>query len=196
MREYDNIHSVAELEPDYMGFIFWRKSPRFCESIPKNIPKQIQKVGVFVDASFNTIKQKIEDFGLHAVQLHGNETPELCAQLQQLSKVIKVFSVKDRFDFSKLTPYEAFCDFYLFDTKGELPGGNGTAFDWEVLKTYPSKKPFFLSGGIGIENFEEVGRIFKTTLPIFGLDVNSKFEINPGIKDKERLQEFKEKLEL
>lgn len=195
MKEQHNIQSVAELEPDFMGFIFWEKSPRFCKSI-SNVPKHIQKVGVFVNASLEAIHQKIKDFDLQAVQLHGSETPELCAQLQKLTKVIKVFPVKDHFDFAKLAPYETCCDYYLFDTQGKLPGGNGTVFDWSVLESYPSEKPFFLSGGIGLESIDDIRKMFETQLPVFALDLNSKFETSPGLKNKKKLQEFKEKLEL
>ena len=196
MKEQHNIQSVAGLEPDFMGFIFWEKSPRFCVEVPQNIPESIHKVGVFVNASFDFILEKINSFDLKAVQLHGSETPELCAKLQKLTKVIKVFSVKNHFDFTKLAPYEAYCDYYLFDTQGKLPGGNGTVFDWGVLEGYPSEKPFFLSGGIGLESAEEIRKMFETQLPVFALDVNSKFETSPGLKNKEKLKEFIEKLEL
>jgi len=196
MKEANNVQLIAKLQPDFLGFIFWEKSPRFCVEVPKNIPKNIQKVGVFVNASFDFILEKIKTFDLQAVQLHGQEAPEICAKLKLLTTVIKVFSIKDRFDFSELSPYEAACDYYLFDTKGKLPGGNGEEFDWEVLRSYPSQKPFFLSGGIGLESVEKIHEICQTNLPVYALDVNSKFEIDPGIKNEEKLKKFKESIAL
>jgi phosphoribosylanthranilate isomerase len=196
MKEPSNVELVAKLQPDFLGFIFWERSPRFCVEVPQNLPKNVDKVGVFVNASFDFILEKIKTFDLQAVQLHGQETPEFCAQLNPLTTVIKVFSIKDRFDFSELSPYETVCDYYLFDTKGKLPGGNGEEFDWKVLRSYPSQKPFFLSGGIGIDSVEKIHEICQTTLPVYALDVNSKFEIAPGIKNKETLKKFKQSITL
>jgi phosphoribosylanthranilate isomerase len=102
-----------------------------------------------------------------------------------------VFSVDDTFDFNQLEPFETVCDYFLFDTKGKLPGGNGTTFDWKVLEQYPSQKPFFLSGGIGLEEIDLLKQILKTDLPIHAIDVNSKFEIEAGLKNKEELDRFK-----
>jgi len=107
--------------------------------------------------------------------------------LPNLTEVIKVFSILDTFDFDLLIPFEKVCDFFLFDTKGKLPGGNGSTFDWKVLENYPSTKPFFLSGGIGINEMSAVNEISKTNLPIYAIDINSKFEIEPGLKNIELL---------
>ena len=111
-------------------------------------------------------------------------------------EIIKVFSILDTFDFAELKPFESVCDFFLFDTKGKLPGGNGTAFDWKVLENYPSTKPFFLSGGIGIEEIEAINEIANTNLPLYAIDVNSKFEIEPGLKNVELLSIFTNKLKI
>ena len=111
------------------------------------------------------------------MQLHWEETTEWCEDLQQIVEVIKVFSVQDYFDFSLLQPFENKVNYFLFDTKGKLPGGNGYTFDWNVLKNYPSSTPFFLSGGIGINEVDAVKQILKTDLPIYAIDINSKFEI-------------------
>jgi phosphoribosylanthranilate isomerase len=120
--------------------------------------------------------------------LHGNESPEFCNQLKAVPvKIIKVFSIDATFNFDSLKPYESVCDYYLFDTKGKLPGGNGVAFNWEILKKYPSEKPFFLSGGIGIESLENLK---KLKLPIHAIDVNSKFENQPGYKNIQNLKAF------
>lgn len=187
----ENIRDVAALEPDYLGFIFYEKSARnFTGDIPE-ISEAIKKTGVFVNASFEFIQEKIKKYNFKAVQLHGSESVALCEQLKKLSvEIIKVFSVKDNFDFSVLTPYEPVVDYFLFDTKGAHPGGNGTTFDWTVLHNYSSKTPFILSGGIGPNELAAVQEICKTTLPIFALDLNSKFEIAPAQKKVAQLKEF------
>ncbi len=187
MKYPENMLEVGALLPDYMGFIFWEKSARYFDGIIPELPKSIKKVGVFVNASLEEILEKIEKHDLQAVQLHGDESVEFCETLKKklpkLIEVIKVFSILDTFDFAVLKPFESVCDYFLFDTKGKLPGGNGTTFDWKVLENYPSTKPFFLSGGIGIEEMEAVNDILKTNLPVYAIDVNSKFEIEPGLKN-------------
>jgi len=187
MKYPENILEVGALLPDYMGFIFWEKSARYFNGEMPKLPKSIKKVGVFVNASLDEILEKIKTHNLQAVQLHGNESVEFCELLKKntpkLIDVIKVFPILDTFDFGILNPYEKVCDFFLFDTKGKLPGGNGTTFEWKVLEKYPSTKPFFLSGGIGIEELESINEILKTNLPIHAIDVNSKFEIEPGLKN-------------
>ena len=191
MKHPQNILEVAGLLPDYMGFIFYEKSARFFNGQIPELPKSIKKTGVFVNASLSEIKEKIKIHDLQAVQLHGEETPELCQALQQENvEVIKVFSIQDDFDFSLLQPFENKVDYFLFDTKGKLPGGNGYTFDWNVLKNYPSTTPFFLSGGIGINEIDSIKQILKTNLPIYAIDVNSKFEIEPGVKNLELLAKF------
>jgi phosphoribosylanthranilate isomerase len=186
MKYPDNILEVSSLLPDYMGFIFWEKSSRYFDATIPALPGSIKKVGVFVNETLPIIIQKVLKHDLQVVQLHGKESVDFCQELRsQLPKgieIIKVFSIQDEFDFSVLKPFEEFCDYFLFDTKGKLPGGNGTTFDWTVLKKYPSTKPFFLSGGIGLEELEAVQEITKTNLPVYAIDVNSKFEIEPGLK--------------
>ena len=198
MKFPENILEVGALLPDYMGFIFWEKSSRYFDGEIPILPKSIKKVGVFVDESFEIVVSKIEKYKLDCVQLHGNESVEFCESLKKkLPKgidVIKVFSILDTFDFEILKPFEPVCDYFLFDTKGKLPGGNGTTFDWKVLEKYPSQKPFFLSGGIGLDEIDLVKQILKTDLPIYAIDVNSKFEIEAGLKNKEELDRFKQKI--
>ncbi|MCK8480177.1 phosphoribosylanthranilate isomerase [Psychroserpens algicola] len=194
MKTKDNILNVAKLNPDFMGFIFYKNSPRYFNSVIPELPEHIKKIGVFVDATYDYIKGIVQKHQLHGVQLHGNESPELCKQLQDLNcTVIKVFSIKDSFDFNTLEPYEDVCDFYLFDTKGKHPGGNGFTFDWTVLKNYSSIKPFFLSGGIGLNELNKLLSFLKRPEAVFchSLDVNSKFETNLGLKNIEKLKEFK-----
>lgn len=195
MREPDNIAALSALQPDYMGFIFWAPSSRYVSETTPVLDKSIKKTGVFVDASVDYIQSSISTHQLQAVQLHGEETPSYCQLVQGFGvEVIKAFSVKDVFDFSMLEAYENSCDFFLFDTKGALPGGNGYTFDWSLLKENPSQKPFFLSGGIGLENTQEIKELLNTDLPLYAIDVNSKFEVAPGLKKIEELTQFKNEL--
>jgi phosphoribosylanthranilate isomerase len=195
MREPNNIAALSDLQPDYMGFIFWAPSSRYVNETTPKLDQRIKKTGVFVDASVDYIQSSISTHQLQAVQLHGKETPNYCQLIQGFGvEVIKAFSVKNVFDFSTLEAYESSCDFFLFDTKGALPGGNGYTFDWSLLKEYPSQKPFFLSGGIGLENTQEIKELLNTDLPLFAIDVNSKFELAPGLKKIEELKQFKKEL--
>ena len=192
MKFYDNILQTAALLPDYLGLIFYEKSSRYFDGILPELPKSVQKTGVFVDENYTNIVQKIDQYHLQCVQLHGKESPELCQKLQDHALVIKVFSIGNTFDFNILIPYEKSCDFYLFDTKGPLKGGNGVPFDWSVLGQNPSKKPYFLSGGISINDLGEIKKLAFPTL--YGVDINSRFEQEPGLKNIELLREFKSKL--
>ena len=195
MRETENIEALAALTPDYMGFIFWAPSSRFVEGTTPTLPQHIKKTGVFVDATIDYIETIIKEHQLQAVQLHGKETPEYCSYVKSLDvEVIKAFSIKDHFDFTSLAPYENCCYFYLFDTKGELPGGNGYGFDWSILASYPSQKPFFLSGGIGLEHTIQIKALLNTDLPLYAIDVNSKFELAPARKNMDALTQFKNEL--
>lgn len=197
MKNSNNILDVAKLNPDFMGFIFYKKSSRYFNDTIPELPHNIKKIGVFVNATFDYIKGIVNKHNLQGVQLHGNESPELCKQLKDLNCIIiKVFSIKDTFDFNSLEPYENICDYFLFDTKGKLPGGNGYTFDWSVLNNYPSTKPFFLSGGIGLKQKEKLKEFINSEASkyCFAIDVNSKFEIEPGLKHIEKLEEFKQNL--
>ena len=196
MQETENIVALASLQPDYMGFIFWEPSKRYCTTVPTDIPKHIKKVGVFVDETTKQIKEKVKLFGLDAVQLHGDESPRQCAALLNLCEVIKAFRIGPDFDFKTLTPYQDHCTYFLFDTQGPLPGGNGTAFDWKLLAGYTLDTPFFLSGGIGLGHVEAIAEIRKRNLPIHALDINSQFESKPGVKKIERIEKFKQLVQL
>lgn len=188
MKYPDNISEVSMLLPDYMGFIFWQKSPRFFDGTLPDMPTSIQKTGVFVDAKLEEIRAKITRYGLNLVQLHGNENPSFCAGLSnQNVGIIKVFSIDESFNFDGLQPFLNVCDYFLFDTKGKLPGGNGTKFNWKTLQKYTHTKPFFLSGGIGIEDIRSIKEL---DLPLYAIDLNSRFETNPGVKDTELLRQF------
>ncbi len=197
MKYQDNIEAVANLQPDFLGFIFHEQSPRHFEGVINDLPNSIHKVGVFVDKTVEFIANQIVKHKLSAIQLHGHESPEMCRILKSTNaKVIKVFSIKDTFDFSVLVPYEKVCDYYLFDTKGKLPGGNGYAFNWDILTDYPSTKPFFLSGGIGLDQVEDLKKFQESSASeyCFAIDVNSKFEIEAGLKNIEELRMFKQNL--
>ena len=203
MKYVENIQQIAELQPDYLGFIFYEKSKRNFDGIIPKLPKSIKKTGVFVNASLDEVLEKIKTYNLQAVQLHGDESEQFCKELRQAElvsasqkqvQVIKVFGIKDEFDFNILKPFESVVDYFLFDTKGKERGGNGITFNWKVLEKYPFSKPFFLSGGIGLAQTEEINKIRKTDLPIYGLDVNSKFEIEAGLKSVKSLNKFKEKV--
>jgi phosphoribosylanthranilate isomerase len=246
-----NTSEVASLRPDYLGFIFYEKSPRFFNSEIPVLSSGISKVGVFVNASIEEILEITNKYKLDVVQLHGEESPEFCKRLGEhfrnksiefevpaisevekpamspstslriksvevpvlpvlsavevsavevsavevpaLSavEVWKVFGIKDSFNFEVLEAYENVVDKFLFDTKGKEKGGNGYTFNWEVLNEYSSTKPFVLSGGIGLEEIKELKTLLKTKLPLYAIDVNSKFETEPGLKNIDDLKELK-----
>ena len=196
-----NITEVAELQPDYLGFIFYEKSPRYFEGEIPSLSLGIKKVGVFVDEKISKVIDLVKKYSLDVIQLHGNENKEYILDLQGYLTlyypdvlVWKVFSVDENFDFNQLSVFENKVDAFLFDTKGKEKGGNGYTFNWEILKNYPSKKPFILSGGIGLEEVDPLREILKTDLPIHAIDVNSKFESEPGLKNIEDLKKFKNEL--
>ncbi len=222
MKYVENIEQIVGLKPDYLGFIFYEKSKRNFEGIIPEFSKSIKKTGVFVNEYIEIIISLVEEYRLDAIQLHGDESLEYVADLKnqlkerrtlfldenkQIKKkknkhyiseneveLIKVFGIKDEFNFDYLKPYLEVVDFFLFDTKGKERGGNGTKFDWSILKKYPFRKPFFLSGGIGLEDIEAVQEIIKSNLPIYALDINSKFELKPGLKNINEVKNFKNTL--
>ena len=192
MRAPDNIAALSDLAPDYMGFIFWKHSKRFVTTPTPDLPATIKKTGVFVDADPAYISATAKQHQLQALQLHGDESPDFCQKLQDLGlEIIKAFAVDTSFDFSVLKTYETVCDYFLFDTKGRLPGGNGSRFDWSVLQYYPSTKPFFLSGGIGTGDHNAIASIINLNLPLYAIDINSQFESEPGLKNIETIKQFK-----
>ncbi|MCZ4318877.1 phosphoribosylanthranilate isomerase [Aequorivita viscosa] len=197
-----NIAEVAELQPDYLGFIFYEKSPRFFdgEEIP-SLPLGTKKVGVFVNEQISKVIALSIKHSLDVIQLHGEESKEYLLDLHSKLTlyypevvVWKAFSIDDNFDFNQLSIFENKVDAFLFDTKGREKGGNGFIFNWEILKNYTLKKPFILSGGIGLEEIFALKELLKTDLPIQAVDVNSKFEIEPGLKNIEDLKKFKNEL--
>lgn len=194
MRQSENIQQLLRLEPDYMGFIFFPGSKRFVPDLDKDLlkefPETTKKIGVFVNAPIQEVKEKVRQYKLDYVQLHGDESVEYVGELFAIGiKVIKVFSVGQEFDFGQLKPYKGLVDFFLFDTKGKERGGNGEAFNWGVLNDYPYQVPYFLSGGIDLENVKDISNL---KVQPYAIDVNSKFELKPGMKDIEQLKMLKE----
>ena len=198
MKETENITEISALQPDYLGFIFWEKSKRnmTLDAIPE-LPETIKKVGVFVDASIQEIAAKINQYQLDVIQLHGNESVIFCRNVKKLGvEVIKVFSMNSNFNFSLVKEYVLAVDYFLFDTKGKLPGGNGVTFDWKILENYHCDTPYFLSGGIGTTEIDGLKEFLKSPAAkkCYAIDVNSRFEKKPGIKNIIKLQKFKKLL--
>jgi phosphoribosylanthranilate isomerase len=199
MREADNIREVENLltlnskfSTIWMGFIFWPKSSRYVSEVPSYLPTKCKRVGVFVDASIDDIRQHIADYGLDMVQLHGHESPDYIRQLGSVCgdaiTIIKALNIATTDDLEKAEPYEGIADYLLFDTKGKSVGGNGEKFDWSVLESYHGETPFLLSGGIGPDDAE---RVKKFSHPRYiGIDLNSRFESSPALKDIEKLKKF------
>jgi phosphoribosylanthranilate isomerase len=187
MKYPENISAVAALQPDYMGFIFYPQSPRYIGETEKNPePGKVVKTGVFVNESADIIEEAIEKHSLKAIQLHGNESPDLCGLFKNKVTVIKAFGVDGQFDFGTLEPYVGEVDYFLFDTKNSKHGGSGQSFDWSLLDQCKLDVPFFLSGGLSLENMEEVKAIKHPQF--YGVDLNSRFEIEPGLKDIDKLK--------
>lgn len=191
MREAENIREVEALGIQLMGFIFWPKSSRYVSECPSYLPSKCKRVGVFVNEDIEEVRHKAQEYALDFIQLHGSESPEYASQLHEW-KVIKAFNIATADDFSQTQAYEEMVDFFLFDTKGKMVGGNGEKFDWSVLSAYKGKTPFLLSGGIGPDDAERV-KAFHHPMCV-GIDLNSRFEQSPGLKDVTILKEFIEKL--
>lgn len=191
LRELENIKAVEALKPDFMGFIFYRDSPRYIgepdEFYLDEVSSDITKTGVFVNEHEDAISKLIYKYKLDAIQLHGNETPEFCDLFKHEVQVIKAFGVDENFDFGQLEAYKNNVDYFLFDTKTVTHGGSGRIFDWKILSKYKLDVPFFLSGGLSADNINAVKEIKH---PMFyGVDLNSRFEISPGLKDIVQLQQ-------
>lgn len=191
------VQQLEGLAIDFVGFIFDKNSPRYVvgkldgKEI-KNADYDLKKVGVFVNPSYSDILDAIENYGLDVVQLHGEESPEFCSDLNEDVEVIKVFHIDESVTNvdELVTPYDMACDYYLFDTKtAASKGGTGKQFDWSILAKSKIEKPFFLSGGIGVEDIAKI-KAFKHP-DFYGVDINSKFETEPGVKDMGKILQFK-----
>ena len=189
MREAENIHAIESLKIDFMGFIFYPKSPRYVKEKPDYLPVHCQRVGVFVNASKEEILNRAKDFDLDFVQLHGQESPAQCTGLKAEGlQVIKAFPIGQDYDWKNTYMYKGVADYFLFDTSCPSYGGSGKQFDWKILKDYSGDTPFLLSGGIRPESLNDV---LAFRHPQFrGVDLNSGFETSPGVKDVGLLNEF------
>ena len=192
MREAENIREVEALGIDMMGFIFWPKSSRYVSQRPDYLPKHVKRVGVFVDEAPEQVKRLAIDYGLDYIQLHGHETPEVISYLRTPAlphpRILKAFNISTAEDLLQTQPYEGLVDGFLFDAKGKSVGGNGEKFSWDVLDAYDGETPFLLSGGIGPDDVERV-HAFHHPMCI-GIDLNSRFELSPGLKDVNALRRF------
>ena len=191
MRDAENIHEVEALGIDLIGFIFWPKSSRYVSERPAYLPTNCKRVGVFVDENIEVVKKIAQDYALDYIQLHGNETPDYCALLKG-HKLIKAFNIATAEDFEQTKPYEGLADYFRFDTKGKSVGGNGTKFDLTVLAAYNGTTPFILSGGIGPDDAARIRSFHHPQLA--GIDLNSKFEDAPALKNIQKLKTFLEQL--
>ncbi len=196
MKDANNIQKIAQLNPDYLGFIFYDKSKRFVgddfsPTLLEELPKHINKVGVFVNSPIDYVLAISDKFDLNFLQLHGEESANYCEQLfQQGKKLIKAFAIDNYFDFSILNVYKPFISYFLFDTKGKEYGGNGLTFDWSLLEQYDGEIPLFLSGGIGLEEIPQLQKLDYKSLNIKVIDVNSRIELAPGLKDVAKAKEL------
>lgn len=194
MLEPENILDIANLIPDIMGFIFYPYSPRYAgetlhPDTTASLPDTIGKAGIFVNADFEAITRIVRKYSLDIVQLHGNERPELCSRLRESDlTVIKTFNIKEDMNFKSLSEFIPVTNYFLFDTFTAKYGGSGNKFDWKIVEEYELLHPFFLSGGIGPD---DVTKILETKNPAFyGIDLNSRFENKPGLKNVEILKKF------
>lgn len=193
MCEEQNISDLEKLDIDWMGMIFWSGSKRYVSRPPSRLPQRVKKVGVFVDASLDDIRQHVNDYQLDIIQLHGHETPAFLEVLKPLT-LIKAFNIADTSDLQNTKVYEGIADYFLFDTKGKIVGGNGEKFDWTVLTAYEGATPFLLSGGIGPGDAQKVKQFHHQKC--IGIDLNSRFESAPGLKDIDQLQTFIKQIRL
>jgi len=198
MRDPENIAQVAELNPDYMGFIFQPISSRYVGQDPnlsvfERVPPTIPKIGVFVNEDPDVLIGQCKKYGFFGAQLHGTETPDYCRVVGESGlTVIKAFSLHDAFNFSITEAYTSVAGYFLFDTKGQLAGGTGLKFNWEILDRYRFRVPFFLSGGIGPGDAQKLKSIGHPQL--FGIDMNSGFETAPALKEVGKVKKFMEEI--
>ena len=201
IRNQNNLEDLIKIHPDFIGFIFFEKSKRHVAEFPNvEFPNTIKKVGVFVNETHKVIIEKVKSHDLNVVQLHGDETPAYCHILKNKLgcriEIFKAFSIDEKFDFKSTQAYEEVCSAFVFDAKGRERGGNGVKFNWKMLSDYQGATPYLLSGGIGLYDAELISEFMQTTAAekCLGVDVNSGFELEPGLKNIEELKQFKELL--
>ena len=190
LKQPENIKAIAAFEPDYMGFICYNATPRYIDDLSANalddIPAYVLKTGVFVNENEENINRLIVNYNFDAIQLHGNESAGFCRLFKDKVIVIKAFGLYDSFNFTDLEQYKNAIHYFLFDTKTIIHGGSGKTFNWDILKDYKLDTPFFLSGGLSLDNLEEVMKIDHPQF--YGVDLNSRFETEPGIKDIQKIK--------
>lgn len=189
MRDPDNIQAVESSGADWIGFICYHRSPRFVVSAPAFLPVRAKRVGVFVNSDYESIINRAQELQLNYLQLHGSELPELCKKLMDKEfKIIKTFSLKKESDIQLTNQYQFCCNYFLFDTPCAAFGGSGKQFDWKILSAYRGEVPFLLSGGISPSSITALTQFHHPQWK--GIDLNSGFEIAPGLKDVYKLQKF------
>jgi len=192
-----NQELVGQLPIDYAGFIFYKNSTRYTKQVSDKLPESVKKVGVFVDEKLDFVLQKVKEFSLDVIQLHGNEDPNYIEILKNalheknifFVQIWKAIPIKNASDIKKIELYNKDIDVILLDAKGKHPGGNGVKFDWDLLQSINSTTPVMLSGGIKVDDVETLNEINRKNL-IWGIDLNSGFEINPGLKDPGKIKHF------
>lgn len=195
MREAHNIRKVEALGVDWMGFIFYPQSPRYVSAMPAYLPVNAKRVGVFVNQEPDLVSRLVQEFGLSIVQLHGTEDAPYIGRIRALCPgitIVKALNIAKSDDLKLATPYFGMVDYLLFDTKAKLAGGNGTQFDWNILSSYNGTVPFILSGGIGPDDAERLNAFNHPMMA--GIDLNSRFESAPALKDAKLLESFLSKL--
>lgn len=200
MRDAQNIREVDALGVDMFGFIFWKGSKRYCESKPEHLPAANKRVGVFVNAAISEIVEKVREYELYIIQLHGDEDlayvtrlhKELDAASVKRPLVIRAIQVSSRSQVIKANMWDGFVDGILFETPTNGYGGSGESFDWSLLSSYRGKAPFFLTGGIGPNSIEALKEFSHPQW--IGVDLNSRFEVEPGLKDINKLKVFVDEL--
>lgn len=193
----ENIESILKCSPDFIGFIFYLRSPRYIGDLSPEFVRGIssaKKVGVFVNENEENILKNVGQYGLDYVQLHGDETPEFCAAINYRIPVIKAFQVNDEFDFGFVSKYENACKYFLFDSRSENYGGSGKSFNHAKLEEYRSGKAVFLSGGLDLNITDDILYLQSVHPSVFAIDVNSRFELSPGIKNTDKLKVLTDKM--
>ena len=189
-----NLEAIQVAQPSYFGFIFYEKSPRAVHLAKIPYFKNTKKIGVFVDKNIEVMLSKQKQFNLDGIQLHGNENVDKIKKLKKLLpkniEISKAISIKDQSDFELIKNYDNLVDKIILDTKTNLKGGSGQQFDWELLENYTFNIPFLLSGGIGPNDTEQILKLYNKYPKMAGVDINSKFETEPGLKNAEQVKQF------
>jgi phosphoribosylanthranilate isomerase len=202
LTDVNQVRQLNELGVEFAGFNFYKRSPRYVhKAMPstaiKKIRGKINKVGVFVDEDADELLQTVDDCGLYLVQLHGNESPRYCERISNYISVIKVFRLSNDDNIEwKIKDYYDAADMFMFDTETTAFGGSGKKFNWQILKDLKINKPFFLAGGISPDDVDELKKFEQQAVAkdLFAVDINSKFEVMPGVKDIDTIKAFKKRL--